>query len=611
VAIFLYLTTRTSPYNSTITYDFPHNSRMSKTPGFFNDNRSLLLIVLLLTVACLAVYGQVIGFDFITIDDRQYVYENPAVLSGLNARSIYWAFTAFYSSNWHPVTWLSHMLDVTLFGPDAGPMHAVNVVIHTINSILVYLVFRRFTDTTWQSAAVAFLFALHPAHVESVAWIAERKDVLSTTFWLLTMLAYLRYTELLSKTESDGSLLSRSAFWLAVTCVLFAVGLMAKSMLVTLPFVLLLCDYWALERLNKIKDLWPLVKEKLPIFALTVASSIAAYFAQASGGAVVSLKTISFADRLSNAGVAYVKYIAMLFYPAKLGLQYPFDEGPGELAVIGSVALLILITAFCWHFREQHRYLLMGWLWFLGTLVPVIGLVQIGLQGMADRYTYVPYFGLFIMLVWGVADLVKRFKIPQLAVAAAAIALMATLGTLTYVQAGKWKNSETLYEHTLAVTSNNYFLMNNLCYYYVSKRDINVAERRCTELLEAMPPSAEVFKILGELRNETGKFDDALNYYDAALRINPNWAILYIDRSITLSKQGRMDEAEKALLKAKSMNDGSVGRPFAARACFEFAAAVEKKGQTDKARDYYNQAAQLDPNLQEAATNLQRLGGPK
>ncbi len=584
---------------------------MSKSSGFLNGNKSRFLIIFLLTIACLAVYGQVIGFDFITIDDRAYVYENPAVLSGLNSRSIYWAFTAFYSANWHPVTWLSHMLDVTIFGPNAGPMHAVNVVIHTINSILVYLVFRRFTGTIWQSAAVAFLFALHPAHVESVAWVAERKDVLSTTFWLLTMLAYFRYTQLMPKTDTEGSLLSRSAFWLTTTCVLFAIGLMAKSMLVTLPFVLLLCDYWALGRLNKIKDLWPLVKEKLPLFALTVASSIAAYFAQVSGGAVVSLRTISFADRISNTGLAYVKYIVMMFYPAKLGLQYPFGESPDPLAVVGSVALLILITAICWHFRERHRYLLMGWLWFLGTLIPVIGLVQIGLQSMADRYTYVPYFGLFIMLVWGIADLIKRFNIPKLAVAFGSVAVLATLGTLTFVQAGKWKNSETLYEHTLAVTSNNYFLMNNLCYYYVSNRDINVAERRCTELLEAMPPSAEVFKILGELRNETGKFDDALTYYDAALRINPNWAILYIDYSITLSKQGRTDEAEKALLKAKSMNDGSVGRQFAARACFEFAAAVEKKGQTEKARDYYNQAVQLEPNLQDAATSLQRLGGAK
>lgn len=582
---------------------------MSESPGFFTENRSRLLIILALAASCVAVYGRVIGFDFINIDDRAYIYENGAVLSGLNSQSIRWAFTAFYSANWHPVTWLSHMLDVSLFGPGPGPMHAVNVGFHTINSILVFIVFKRLTSVTWQSAVVAFLFALHPAHVESVAWIAERRDVLSTMFWLLTMLVYFKYAELLKKPIEAGGLFARSTFWLIVTTVLFALGLMSKPMLVTLPFVLLLCDYWALERLNKPGDLWPLVKEKLPLFALTAASSVVTFFAQASFGAAVSLEQLPLGDRLINVTLSYAKYIVMMFYPVNLGLWYPFDEKVDPLKVIGAALLLIVISALCWHQRKERRYLMMGWLWFLGTLVPVIGLVQVGLQSLADRYTYVPYFGLFIMFAWGVGDLIRRFNIKRILVSAVTVVVICTLGVLTFFQVSKWQNSETLYTHTLSFTKNNYFLLSNLCLHYINKTDIATAERRCTELLQATPPSAEAFNILGMLRQDVGKYDDSLMLFEGAMSMNPNWAVVPLNYSVTLSKMGRTEDAEKALLKAKSMNDGSVSRQSAARACNEFAKAVEKKGQIEKARDYYSQAVQLDPSLNDAAAGLKRMNG--
>lgn len=569
------------------------------------------MIILALTVSCLAVYSQVIGFDFINIDDRAYVYENKAVLSGLNSRSIWWAITALYSANWHPVTWLSHMLDVSLFGPAPGPMHAMNVVFHTIDSILVFIVFKRLTSNSWQSAVVAFLFALHPVHVESVAWIAERRDVLSTMFWLLTMLAYFKYVDAKSRPVETGGVLTRPASWFAATILLFALGLMSKPMLVTLPFVLLLCDSWALKRLSKLSDLWPLVKEKLPLFGLTITSSIITFLAQSSFGAAVSLEKLPFGDRLINVTLAYAKYIVMMFYPVNLGLWYPFDENINPFKVIGAAILLITVSTICWHQRNERRYLLVGWLWFLGTLVPVIGLVQVGLQSLADRYTYVPYIGLFIMLAWGIGDLVSRFKINRIAVAAVCMAAIGILCVLTVVQVSKWKNSETLYTHTLSFTDKNYFLMSNLCLYYIKNADKPTAERRCTELLEATPPSAEAYNILGMLRTEVGKYDEAESLLERGLQMNPNWAILYLNYSVALSRQDNAEEAEKALLKAKSITDGSVSRQSASRACNDLAQALEKKGQIEKAKEYYSQATQLDPEFADAASNFRRLNSAK
>lgn len=580
---------------------------MSESSGFFSENKSRLFIILALTLSCVAVYGQVFSFDFINIDDRAYIYENKAVLSGINSHSIWWAITAFYSGNWHPVTWFTHMLDVSLFGPGAGPMHLTNVFFHTIDAILAFLVFKKFTGKIWESSIVAFLFALHPVHVESVAWIAERRDVLSTFFWLLTMLAYLKYVGLKKSTEVMGGLINKPLFWTIAGLILFACALMSKAMPVTLPFVLLLCDYWPLGRLNNLRDLRPLVAEKLPYFVLTVLSCIITFYTQSTAGATASLQKMPIADRLINVTLSYGKYIVMMFYPVDLGLWYPFDEKVDPFAVIGSLTILIVITAVCWHQRKERRYLMVGWLWFLGTLVPVIGLVQIGMQSLADRYTYVPYFGLFIMLAWGIGDLVKHFKVNDKIVAFAAAIVLVILGMLTFEQVSKWKNSETLYTHTLSFTTRNYFLMSNLCLYYINNSDKPTAERRCTELLEATPESAESYNILGMLRTDIGKFDEAEAFLKRGLQMNPNWAILYLNYSVALSKQGKIEEAENALSKAKSITDGSLSRQSAARACNDLAQAFEKRNQTVKAKEYYSQAVQLDASLAEAASGLRRV----
>ena len=360
---------------------------------FFRQN-SELIVITVLSVLVIFIYAQTVGFGFINFDDNQYVYENPFVASGLHWATIKWAFTEFHSANWHPLTWISHQLDATLFGLNAGGHHATNVIFHLINSILAFVVFNKYTNCFWKSAVVAALFAVHPMHVESVAWISERKDVLSTMFWFLTMWTYFGYV------KNDKS---RNCYLL--TLLLFILGLMSKPMLVTLPFVLLLMDYGFLERLKSRHDLKSLVIEKIPFFALSAISSYITILAQKSEGAIQSLEFLPFQTRLLNAVVSYAKYIVSFFYPVKLSVWYPYDENFAVWQIAGSMVLLLAITAFCiWQIR-QRKYLLTGWLWFLGTLIPVIGLVQVGSQPIADRYTYIPYFGLFIMLVWGINDL--------------------------------------------------------------------------------------------------------------------------------------------------------------------------------------------------------------
>jgi protein O-mannosyl-transferase len=380
--------------------------------NFFKTNRELIVFTVL-SVLVLAIYWQTTGFGFINLDDNLYVYENGAVLSGLNWNSVKWAFGAFYSANWHPLTWHSHMLDVQLFGGNAGGHHAVNIVLHLINSVLAFTVFRKMTGCFWKSAIVAALFAVHPAHVESVAWVSERKDVLSTLFWLLTMWAYLRYanSEEEKKTKTGGGfksnenvdegeksaaspLLFFSSSYLLVLA-LFALGLMTKPMLVTLPCVLLLMDFWSLERLKTLRDLPALLIEKIPLLALSAVSAFITILAQRSTGAVESLEFLPLGTRALNALVSYAKYVVMLFYPADLAVWYPYEREFPWWQIIGALVLLSAVTALCVSQIRTRKYLLMGWLWFLGTLVPVIGLVQVGSQSLADRYTYIPYFRAF------------------------------------------------------------------------------------------------------------------------------------------------------------------------------------------------------------------------
>ena len=563
-----------------------------------NENRKSLLVYGTIVAACLLVFAQTGSFDFINIDDRAYVYENPAVLSGLNWRSVYWAFTAIYSGNWHPLTWLSHMSDVMLFGLDPGKHHLVSVLLHTADSALVFYSLRRYTNAIWLSAAVALLFAVHPAHVESVAWIAERKDLLSTLFWLLTMIAYERYAR-----ETAGS---GKWTWLVLSVFTFGLGLMAKPMLVTLPFVLLLLDYWPLGRLKSARGLRPLVIEKLPFFALAIASSVITFVAQREGGATLSITEMSVGARFANAAVSYVKYLAMCFFPNDLAFWYPLEPERDPLPVIGSLVLLLVVTGYAYHKRSRYPFLITGWLWFIGTLVPVIGLVQIGMQDRADRYTYIPYIGLFVIIVWGLAAILNHLDKGRLVGAGVAAAAITGLGFLAHRQTAYWQNSQTLYEHSLAVTRNNYFLMTNLCLHHIKRSDTGTAEGRCSELLLATPPSAEAFNILGLLRSDVGRQDEAVSFFNKALAINPNWGILYANRALAFARQGRLAEADQDLGRAAAIPDASTSAEAQARLLNVIGEAYLKRGDAARAKERFVRALELKPDLEEAGANLRR-----
>jgi tetratricopeptide (TPR) repeat protein len=387
--------------------------------------------------------------------------------------------------------------------------------------------------------------------------------------------------------------------------ILFALGLMAKPMLVTLPFALLLCDYWPLDRLKTRRDLQPLLIEKAPLFALTIVSSVITVIAQSSAGATASLAAVPFSARLANAIISYGRYIRTLFYPAEHGLWYPL-EPVNPIALFASAASLAVITIFVWRFRRGNEYLLMGWLWFLGTLVPVIGLVQVGMQSHADRYTYIPYLGLFVIVVWSGASISRRWPSGKRVAVAAAVVIVVALTVVAYRQTSLWRNSETLYTHTLSITENNHFLMSNLCLYYLQKTDVATADRKCSELLGQMPPSADALQILGYLKLETGKYPEAVKLLQEASRFDPASAHIQLQLAEALARQGNPAEAELTMQRALAMNKAA--SDSVARTSSALAAAFLKSGRKDKAIEYYQKVLAIKPDAAEARGNLEKLG---
>jgi hypothetical protein len=409
-----------------------------------------LLIVTGLLLLTAVVYAQVAGFEFTNYDDTAYVPDNSQVRDGFTLHGIGWAFTTFETANWYPLTWLSLMLDCQVFGPRPGVVHAVNALLHAADAVLLYVTLRRMTGRRWPSAAVAALFAVHPLHVESVAWVAERKDVLSTLFFLLALLAYQRYA------ERPGI-----ARW-SLVFVCMAAGLLCKPMLVTLPFVLLLLDYWPLGaapfRSSASRPLWLIIVEKLPLMALSAAASAVTVFAQVSLGATKMIgDKVYLPLQLANAAIAYVKYLAVTFRPIDLAVLYPYDFHPRPLLVVASAALLATMTIVALVLRRRAPYLAVGWFWYLGTLVPTIGIVQVGAQGLADRYMYIPSIGIFIAIVWTVAGMADWQSAPgrRFIIAAATCAVIAALLVIAHHQTSYWINSEQLFRHALAVTGDN------------------------------------------------------------------------------------------------------------------------------------------------------------
>ena len=552
-----------------------------------------IIACLFLVVATLATYGDLINHQFISYDDNVYVTDNPPVQSGLTFSGLSWAFTTMHSGNWHPLTWLSHMLDCQLFGLNPGEHHLTNVIFHVANSLLLFLWFLCFTRSLGCSFLVAALFALHPMHVQSVAWVAERKDVLSTFFWLLTMWAYVWYAERPRLTR----------YVLILVC--FSLGLMAKPMLVTLPFVLLLLDYWPLGRLS-LKGYAAaeassksgsrvankrLVYEKLPLFVIAAFSSVVTVYAQKQAGAVWTFQTLPFANRIANAMVAYASYLGKMFWPAHLAVFYPLSRHALPIwQALAAGLVLVVLSLLALRLARRHPYLLVGWLWYLCTLLPVIGLVQVGGQAMADRYTYVPFIGLFIVLVWGVADLAARWRAPRFLLPVAAGVVLSALMICTWVQVGYWRDSITLYEHTLDVTRRNPVIHNNLGLDLAKQGKMDQAKAHYAEALRLDPNFALAHNNLGLALAAQDKMDEAEAHYAEALRLDPNLAETYNNLGVALAQQGKIDEAITMFKKAIQI------KPNFSGAYSNLGLAFANQGNIDQAIIVFKDTLKIDPD---------------
>jgi hypothetical protein len=532
--------------------------------------RLYLLLCVVLALAAIVVYWPAHNHDFINLDDDVYVTDNPNIQSGLSWQGVKWAFTTDYATNWHPLTWLSLMLDCEFFGVKPGPMHLVNVLFHVANTILLFLVLARMTKGVWQSVFIAGLFALHPLHVESVAWVAERKDVLSTLFWLLTMLAYAWYVE------------RSSAGRYIVVLVLFATGLLAKPMLVTLPFVLLLLDYWPLGRFSLSGRLIAkLVLEKVPFILLAGVSGVITFVIQHKAGA---MGVVAFKYRCANAICSCLDYIGKMFWPAHLGVLYPFSPGLFPIAkVILYGVILILITALVFYYGRRFKYLPVGWLWYLGTLVPVIGIVHVGGQAMADRYTYVPLIGLFIIIAFGSADLFRKVPFREVILTILASAVILACAVAASIQLAYWKDSLTLFDHTLTVIESK------------SPHIVSAASgRHLDEAFRFIPNSPVIYNDYGNALQKAGRSDEAIDYYKFALLLDPKFAPPRYNLVISLGLKGRYEEA------AKQCRIYLAAYPDDADMQTNLGIMLLKQGKLDEAVESFKKALQIDPNNQKA-----------
>ena len=471
----------------------------------------------------------------LTTTIRSYVYQNARISSGINFANLGWAFSHIHSENWHPLTTITHMLDCQLHGLNAGWHHFTNVLLHSVAVVLLFVALERMTGALWRSAFVSAVFAVHPLHVESVAWIAERKDVLSAFFFMLTLLAYFHYT----RSPSVGRYLT-----VALAVVL---GLMSKPMLVTLPFVLLLLDYWPLGRFkarrsNTRRRVLQLVLEKIPLIALSAVSSIVTFLAQR--GAIGWTEQLPVSARISNALVAYVVYIRQMFWPAGLAVFYPHPESRLPVWEI-SIALIVLvgITAAAFVFRKKAPYFMTGWLWYLGMLVPVIGLVQVGWQGHADRYTYLPQIGLYIAVTWAVTDLTRSWRFQRMALGAAALILLGALGWRGWLQTSYWRDSETLFTHALAVTTNNDVALNNLGIIFLDKGQLDDAISKLEAAIDLRPENAPAHDNLAKALLKKGQVTEAMVHYRKFLELEPANVEARNTLGTALIQQGHVREA--------------------------------------------------------------------
>ena len=553
-------------------------------------HRHTTIFCLLLVAATLAFYNPIVRNRFVDFDDSSYIVKNAHVQSGLNWSTIKWSLTTFYEGNWHPLTWWSHALDVQIFHLNPAGHHYTNLLLHCASAVVLFLLLQRATGCTLVSLMVAALFALHPVNVESVAWAAERKNVLSMLFCLLALDAYDRYAR-------SGR---RTLYWAVAW--LFALGLMAKPQIVTLPFVLLLWDYWPLGRsglrsqvsgVRKDHSFWPLVWDKWPLFLLAAADSVITVIAQRAGNTVRTFAEVTPSARVENVFVSYARYLGKAFWPAKLAPLYPHPQNSLTLwQVGGAIALLAAISALVFHFRDR-RYLVVGWLWFLGTLVPMVGIITVGEQAMADRYAYLPFVGLFIAIVWGARELTSEAKIPQAALLASAAIVLVVCGWLSHRQLSYWADDETLWRYTLSVTERNYVAHNDLAIALAKadRSDEAVAEFRAARMLHKYPASQVVTLAVYELR--VGHPREAVEECQAALDATSDPKVREVASSQmgrALLQLGRYDQAAARYADALKMN------PNDADALIGSGALGLRSGDVNSAVANFTQAARVAPN---------------
>ncbi len=569
---------------------------------------TLLLISVALVAATLAVYWPVLKYDFVRYDDDKYITENRRITGGLTGDSIVWAFTRAHYHMWHPLTTLSQMLDCKLFGLDPGRHHLTSLLFHLVNTVLLFLVLKKMTGAVWPSAFVAAVFALHPLQVESVAWLAERKNVLSGLFWILTIGAYVRYA------QRPGV----PAFLLVV--LVFGLCIMTKPIVVTLPFVLFLLDYWPLERfrfgpktgtepadrhsppalfpdesthLNFRKaQPWLLIVEKIPFFVLAAVLSVITFTAQRGGGVMSGLEKLPLKSRAANALISYLTYIEKMVWPSGLAVFYPHPAGKFSVVKAAlSAVLLALLTILCLCLWRRRKYLATGWLWYVGTLVPVIGLVQVGAQARADRYMYLTMIGLLVVVAWAISDMVARYRRLRVLAFLAALVMLTGAAVCTRLQLRHWKNSEALFRHALDVTQNNVVMHNNYANLLHESGKLDEAVRHYEKSLKLRPNSAEIHNNFANVLSELGRADDAVIHYKRALELKSNFAVAHYNLAGLLAKQADLEGAIKDYQQAVKI------KPDYVEAWGELGFVLAQKGLFEDAIDCYEKAIELKPDF--------------
>jgi protein O-mannosyl-transferase len=598
--------------------------------------RRSLLINFILIVMIAIVYVQVGTFEFVDFDDHLYVTENSYVQRGLTKEGFIWAFNTHHAGNWHPLTWLSHMMDAELYGLNPAGHHYTNVAFHIANTLILFFILFRMTGALWKSAVVAALFAIHPLHVESVAWVSERKDVLSTFFGLLTIIAYDRYVKTLDL-----------KYYLLVIIFLI-IGLMCKPMLVSFPFVLLLLDFWPLKRIQfknnyhlqperstyyGFKGIFPLIVEKIPLFILSVISCVLTFIVQKNGGAVVPLEALPLKTRIANALISYVSYALKAIWPDKLAYYYPYSINTFSVWQICGAALLITsVILGAIYLSRQYPYTLVGLFWYLGTLVPVIGLVQVTNQAMADRYTYIPLIGLFIVVVWGISDIIKKWQYRKIILIVSTVVILSALTTRAFFQARHWKNSIALFENAVKVTEHNYHALNNLATALANKGKYDKAFLYLNQSLKMNPKRKDVRMNLANILFLKGKPDKALSQYREVLQTDTKNADAYYNIACVLSSQKKYNEAvlyyketlkiDPEYLKAH-YNLGNIyfSQGKTTEAFMHYAEAIKikpdyvqaynklglillRQGKFNEARGLFSKALEIDPKFSKARINL-------